>query len=111
MWAYTLFDGLVKCEGLVGASDEDHDLPGVHDGAHAHRQRLLGNLVNVAIEKPGVGDDGVLSQRLYSCTRHQRRSWLIEGDVTVRTDAADEQLDAAGLCDQLFVLVALFLQV
>ena len=46
--------------GLVGARDEDHDLPGVHHGADADGQRLLGHLLHVVVEEPRVGVDRLL---------------------------------------------------
>ena len=42
--------------------------------------------------------------------RHQARSGLVEGDVAVGPDAADEELDAAGLGDLPFVLLTLGLK-
>jgi hypothetical protein len=51
---------LVQSICLVGSSDEDHDLPSVHDGSNPDGQGLLGNLRQVSIKEPGIGLDRVL---------------------------------------------------
>ena len=47
----------------MGPGDEDHDLLGVHDGAHAHGERLLRNQAHVAAEETGVCLDRLLKER------------------------------------------------
>jgi hypothetical protein len=59
----------------VGSSDEDHDLPSVHDGSNPDGQGLLGNLRQVSIEEPGIGLDRVLVKKSfknhqYICKRY-----------------------------------------
>ena len=121
----------VQRHGLVGARDEDHDLPGVHHSAHADRQRLLRHLLDVVVEEPRVGVDCLLEEeikrsswargmigavsdlveRLHPRPGDQGGAGLVEGDVAVGADAADEELHAARRLDLLLVLCALLLQV
>ena len=47
----------------MGPGDEDHDLLGVHDGAHADGERLLRHQAHVAAEETGVCLDRLLRKR------------------------------------------------
>lgn len=129
----TFLDRLGQSERLVGAGDEDDHLftgekwtlrnlfqvvrlslpylSGVHDGAHAHGECLLWHLAVVVAEEASIRIDRVHRQRLQSGARGKARAGLVEGNVPVGTDAADEQLDATGLLDLRLVRGALRLQV
>ena len=52
-----------------------------------------------------------LVERLDPGPGHERRSRLVESDVAVRADAADEELDATGLRNFSLVFEALGLEV
>ena len=62
-------------------------------------------------EKARVRDDRVLRERLDSRARAERRKRLVEGQMSVRSDAAHEQIDASCLLDPRLVVRALFLQI
>ena len=82
-----LLDGHVQRQSLVDAGDDDEDLASVHDGTDAHRERVCGHFVDIVAKESGVGDDGLLSERLEAGSRDQTRSGLVEGDVSVRADS------------------------
>lgn len=63
-----------------------HYLQRVHDGADTDRQRLFGHFAQVIIEETSVCLDGVLSQCFQPSSRHQRRTGLVESNVTVRSN-------------------------
>lgn len=113
-------DRLVQSECLVRTGDQNHNLNthhthqllpnkkpsekikylfGIHYRSNTDRQRLTRNLRDVVIEKPRIRLQRVLGQRLNTRTRNQRRAGLIERNMTIRTDPADEQFDAAGRQD------------
>ena len=59
-------------------SDEHHDLPGVHDSAHAHSQSLLGDSIQVAAEETGVGNDRVLELSTIEFRYPQQQKTLLD---------------------------------
>ena len=105
------FDGSLQGARLSVAIDENHHLAGIHHSSHTHGQRRLGHLVHVVIEEARVGDDGIGGERLLARAAGQRRERLVEGDVAVGADAADEQVDAACLGNHFLVVLALSIQV
>ena len=109
--AHALLDALGQRVGLVRARDDDDHLARVHDRADADRQRHLRHGALVAAEEARVGLDRVEGQRLDARAAREARAGLVEGDVAVGPDAAEEELDAAVLRDLCLVLVALLLQV
>ena len=62
-------------------------LSGIHHSSHADSEGHLWHLVDVPSEKAGIGLDGVHSQGLDSGTRREGGAWLVEGYVTIRTNA------------------------
>ena len=104
-------DAVLEGAGLVVAVDHDHDLLGIHDGADADGEGGLGDLVHVIVEEAAVGDDGVGGEGFLAGAAGEAGAGLVEGDMAVRTDAAHEQVDAAGSEDGLLVVLALGLQV
>jgi hypothetical protein len=61
------------------------------------------NPVDVVVEEAGVVTPRLGGQRLDAGPRGEGRAGLVEGDVTVRADAEDLQVDAAGIGDGLLV--------
>ena len=62
-------------------------LSGIHHSSHADSEGHLWHLVDVPSKEAGVGLDGVHGQRLDSGTRVEGGAWLVEGYVTIRTNA------------------------
>lgn len=62
-------------------------LSGIHHRSHADSEGHLWHLVDVPSKEAGVCLDGVHSQRLDSGTRVEGGAWLVEGYVTIRTNA------------------------
>ena len=81
--------------GLVVAVDQDQHLAGVHHRADAHGQRLRGHLFRVVSEEAAVDDAGVAGQHAHAGAAGQGGEGLVEGQVAVHADAAQEQVDAA----------------
>ena len=106
-----LLDGHVESERLVSARDQYHDFACVHDGADADRERLSGHQAHVVVEEARVGVYGLLGERLEARARDKTRAGLVEGNVAVGSDAADEELDATGGLDRRLELLALARQV
>ena len=72
---------------------------------------LLGHFAHVSPEKSCIRKNRVLIEGFDSSSRNQRRTGLIECNVSVRTDAANEELDSSGILNQLFIALALRLQI
>ena len=69
------------------------------------------HLLHVVVKEAGVGDNRIGGQRLLARAAGEARSRLIEGDMTVGANAADEKVDASCGLDHLLVVVTLCLQV
>ena len=96
-------DALLQRERLVRTRDDNHHLARVKHRLNADRQRHSGHLVDVVVEEARVCHNGIIGQRLDSCARGETRSWFVKGNVAVWTDAAEEELNAAGALDLFFV--------
>ena len=68
---------------------------------------MSGYVLGLTAKETGVGNTGVGGQRLHTGSGAQGRAGLVEGDVTVRADTTDEQVDAACLLDHLLIVPAL----
>ena len=89
--------------GLVLAGRQERDLAGLHDRAHAHRDRFLWNVLGA--EEVGRGDasrDGVQGDEPGSGGGAGAR--LVESDVPGLPDAQDLEVDATDLRDRPLVL-------
>jgi len=91
---------------IVSVADDEHFL-GIHYSTYADGQGCLGHLVHVVVEEAAVGDDGICGEALHTGAALQGAEGLVEGDVSVGTDAAHEEVDATGCLDGSFVLSAL----
>ena len=91
---------------VVTRAYEEHFLR-IHHGADTDSQRLLWYEAEVVVEEAAVGVDSVSSQRLDTCARSQRRTWLVESEVSVRTDTAHEEVNTTSFCNHFLVVVAL----
>lgn len=101
-----LFDGLAQRQALPLASDYHHNFSCLQYGGDADSQCHSRNLVEVAAEESGVGQDGVVGKRLDTRSRSKRGTWLVEGNVSIFADTAKEKLDTALLFDSSFVRFA-----
>ena len=102
----TLYSSL-KCTALGVTIHQNHYLTGSHNSTYADCQSRLGHFIDITFEETAVCNDGISSQRLLTCTAGQRRTRLIESDMTVGTDTAKEQVDATELLNLLLVGLAL----
>lgn len=88
------------------ARHDRHDLPAVQHRRDAHRQCHPGHLGDIVPKEPGVREDGVVRERLDARARGERRPGLVERDVAVLADPAEEELDPAVRDDLGFVCFA-----
>lgn len=105
--ANALLDAVGKSTSLVLAGGDDDNLSGVHDGANTDSESGPRNLVHVVIEETRVCNDSVHDKRLHAGAGGEGRPGLVEGDVAVRADAAEEKLDATVGLDLLLVTLTL----
>src|SRR5437773_5000584 len=87
-------DGLGDRLGLGFPARHQDQPPRIEDGPDAHRDRVDRHILS-ALEEPGVVVNGLLGQRLQPRARAQGAPRLVEGDVAVRADAQDLQVDPA----------------
>ncbi len=104
-------DAALEGEGLPGAEDDDDDLAGLQDGLDTDGQGHARDLVQVVVEEARVREDGVIGKRLDTGARRQAGAGLVEGDVPVLADAAEEEVDATHGLDLGLVLDALGFQI
>ena len=104
-------DAALEGESLPGAEDDDDDLAGLENGLHTDGQGHARNLVQVVVEEARVREDGVIGKRLDTGARSQAGARLVEGDVSVLADAAEEEIDATHSLDLGLVLDALGFQI
>ena len=90
---------------------EDQYLFRIEHGGYAYRHGLLGHLVHVVVEEARVHDQRVVGQCLDAGARVERRERLVEGQMAVFADTAQEEVDAPCAANLLLVFVALLLQV
>ena len=95
---------------FVLATGQQQQLARLHDRADAHRDGVLGHLVN-RLEEARVVLTRLLRQRFDARARTERRAWLVESDVAVRADAQHLQVNSACLLDALLVPAAVLLNV
>ena len=72
---------------------------------------MLGHLVHIVVEESAVGDDSVGGQRLDTGTGCERRERLVESDVAVGADTAEEEVYATGFLNHALIVGALSLQI
>jgi hypothetical protein len=68
-------------------------------------------LVQIVSEEPRIGQDCVICKRLHTSSRLEAGTWLVEGNVSIGPNAAEEQLDATRTLYFLFVVMAFGFQV
>ena len=100
---HAALDCLAERERLALAGDDDDDLARVEDGGDADGEGHAGDGGDVVVEEAGVGEDGVVREGLDARARGEGRAGLVERDVPVLADAAEEELDAAVFFDLGFV--------
>ena len=92
------FDQAVDGVFFVAAQGQQHDLPGLHDGADAHGNGLARHLT-LRLEKALVGLNGAVGEAddLGAVAKVVRR--LVKADVAVASDAQQLEINAARLPD------------
>lgn len=96
---HAAFETFLQRGGLVGACGDDDDFARFHDRLDTDCQGPPGDLVDVVVEEPGVCEDGVVGQGFDASAAAQGRPGLVECDVAVGADSAQEQLDATVASD------------
>ena len=104
-------DGVLQGACLVVSVHYDEHFLGIHHSAYAHGECCLGHLVDVVVEESAVGDDGVGGKTFHAGATLEGAEGLVEGDVTVGTYAAHEEVDAASRLDGCLILCTFCRQV
>ena len=102
---------MLQCASLVVAIHDEHHAASIHDGADAYCEGSLGYLVHVVVEEARVGYDSVLSESLLSGERSERRTRLVESDVSVGTDTTHKEVDATVGSDLSLIVGTLLFEV
>ena len=103
----TIFDSLAQCQCFPLASDDNDYLTAVEDGLYTDGKSHTRHLADVVSEETGVGEDSVVREGLDARARGERRTRLVERDVPILADTAQEELDASVRFDPRLVRVAL----
>ena len=107
----TCLNAALESEGLPGTKDDDDDLAGLENGLDTDGQGHARDLAQVVVEEARVREDGVIGKRLDTSARRQAGARLVECDVPVLTDTAEEEVDATHSLDLGLVLDALGFQI
>ncbi len=92
---------------LPGTEGEQNDLLGVHDRADAHRHRLRGDFVDLpAEEETRIVLNRLLGQDLRMRPASQGAAGFVEGDVPIRADTEQLNINASGGGDGILVCLA-----
>lgn len=74
-------------------------------------QGQVGDLGDIVVKEASVGDNGVVGESLDTGAGVEGGAGLVEGNVTIGTDTAQEELNATDSGDLLLVALALEIQV
>ena len=97
--------------GLVVAADLNEDFLSIHNSSDAGAQRICGHLFGIIVKETGVDDPCVACKLPDAGTGCKGSAGLIERDVAVDTDTAQEQVDAAVRSDLSLISRALSFQI
>ena len=89
------------------AVHHDKHLFGVHDSTYTYGEGSLGYFIDIVVEETAVGDDGVGRQLFLTGAAGEGRTRFVEGDMAVRTDTSEEEVDTADIADLLLIPGAL----
>lgn len=85
---------LLQRKRLVRASDDDHHLSRLQDSLYTHSECHLRHFPQIVVEESRIGDYGIVRQSLDPCSRGEGGAGLVEGNVSVGSDASEEEIDA-----------------
>lgn len=91
--------------------DNNHHLSRLQHSLYAHRQRHLRHLLHVPAEEARIGENSIVCESLDSGATREGGAGLVEGDVAVWPDAAEEEINSTDFTDGLFVREALRFEV
>ena len=97
-------DGRGDGAGLLGAIGHDDDLLRAQHGGDTDTHRLGRHLLGIIVEEAGINLTGILGQGHDAGAALQRGERLVEGDVAVLADTAEEQVETAGRHDGFLVV-------
>ena len=104
-------NALLQSASLVVSVHDDQDTLGSHHRPYAYRQSRRRHLVDIAIEETRIGNFRVERQRFLARARRQRRTRLVESDMSVRAHASKKQIDASIRSDFLLISGAFCFQI
>lgn len=74
-------------------------------------QSQVWNFGDIVVKEAGIGDNGIVSQGLDAGAGVEGGSRFVEGNVTIRTDASQEELNTSDGGDLLLITLAFEIQV
>ncbi|KFZ00377.1 hypothetical protein V500_01080 [Pseudogymnoascus sp. VKM F-4518 (FW-2643)] len=92
-------------------SNNNQHLPRLQHRLHAHRQRHLRDLLDIPPKEPRIRKNRIIRQGLDAGATREGGPGLVEGDMPIWPDAAEEEVYAADGADGGFVGEALGLEV
>jgi len=96
---------------LVCTGDDNKHLASVHHSSNTDSQSELGHLGDIAVKETSIGNDGFVGQGLDTSARGQGRTGLVEGNMTIGTNTAQEELDTTNTGNLSLELLTLFIQI
>lgn len=107
------FNGSLEGARLVMTVAQDKHLLGSHDSTGTDSESSSRHLVGIVVEssETAVGDACVGGERLLACACREAGAGLVEGDMSVGTDASEEEVDATSLYNHTLIVGTLCLQV
>lgn len=72
------------------------DLTYIQDSLNSYGQCHPGHLIEIVPEEPRIGKYSIIGKGLHTCPRPEAGAWLIEGDMSIRSNTAQEEFDATG---------------
>src|SRR6266403_4048401 len=102
-----MFDRHTQCKCLALPSYDHGDLARFEDRLYTRRKRHAWHGGDVVAKKARVCEDRIVRKGLDTRTRRKRRPGLVESDVPILAESAEEYLDPANRLDLCLALVAL----
>ena len=88
-----------------------HYLLGIHDSTYTDCESGLWNQIYVIVEETAVSNDGIGGQGLLTGTALKTGSWFVEGNMSIGTNTAHEEVNTTCILDSLLVILTLDLQI
>ena len=106
-----LFYSMAEGTGFIMAIHHDHHLLCIHYCANTYCKSRLWNQIYIIVKETAVSNDGIGGKGLLAGTALQAGAWLVEGNMSIRTNATHEQVNTACILNSFLIVLALCLQI